>query len=175
MIQFSFSGAIRAFRRLSLAAAAASVTTDSPAAAYANDSIPARCRSFPVGMPNAASTSSDGTIREPNATPENRSKAESRPLNIRMCALIGPCHCERLNQPRQERCLLFFLVNFCHASIVRNFLLAEPKPGWRMVTLRVNAMDRTRFEILSSEVALFCAAAPGACPTDGFQRACNRP
>src|ERR1700745_1024838 len=121
MIQFSFSGVIRAFCRLSLAGVAGSVTSDSPAAAYANDSIPARCRSFPVGMPNAASTSSDGTIREPNATPENRSKAEFRPLNIRMCALIRPCHCERLNQPRQERSLLFFLSIFCHGLIVRNF------------------------------------------------------
>ena len=121
MIQFSFSGVIRAFRRVSLAAAAASVTSDSPAAAYASDSIPARCRSFPAGMPNAASTSSDGTIREPNATPENRSKAEFRPLNIRMSARTGPCHCERLNQPRQERCLLFFLSIFCHGLIVRNF------------------------------------------------------
>src|SRR5207245_2847975 len=55
---------------------AANVTSDSLASACASEMIPARWRSFPVGMPKAASTSSDGMVLEPNATPENRNRAE---------------------------------------------------------------------------------------------------
>src|SRR5437016_10543075 len=76
MIQSIALGETPEFSRTSPAAFAANVTSDSLTSACASEMIPARWRSFPVGMPKAASTSSDGMVLEPNATPENRNRAE---------------------------------------------------------------------------------------------------
>jgi hypothetical protein len=84
MIQSSLSGETCALRSISAAALAASVTSVSSAETYASDNIPARWRNFPAGMSNAASTSSDGTIREPNATAENRNTAVLSTVDIKI-------------------------------------------------------------------------------------------
>src|SRR5882724_6728130 len=114
MIQSIASGETPEFSRTSLAAFAANVTSDSSASACASEMIPARRRSLPVGMPKAASTSSDGMVLEPKATPENRNRAELgrvdmkslRPfLGLRIVGpgVVGPWHCERLKELQQER------------------------------------------------------------------------
>src|SRR5262249_15144909 len=63
-----------ATRRAWCAARALSVTSFSPSFTYASDSMPARSRNLPTGMPKARSISSDGTMREPatNDDPERK-------------------------------------------------------------------------------------------------------
>src|SRR5215467_6252981 len=54
----------------SSAAFAPSVNSLSSSAAYASDSMPALLRSLPIGIPNARSTSSEATTREPIRNPD---------------------------------------------------------------------------------------------------------
>src|SRR5712692_6386545 len=75
MIQSISCAPQEAARKASSAALAASVNSFSPSAAWARDSIPARLRSFPAGMPKARSTSSEGSKREPGTADEPVSTA----------------------------------------------------------------------------------------------------
>src|SRR5215469_8649332 len=78
MIQSSSCAPHNAPRSASSSDLAPSVNSFSLSEAYASDSMPARLRSLPMGMANARSTSSDGTVREPVRNPEETTRAGAR-------------------------------------------------------------------------------------------------
>src|SRR6516162_2127975 len=78
MIQSSSCAPHDAQRSASSSDAAPSVNSFSLSEAYASDSMPARLRSLPMGMANARSTSTDGTVREPVRNPEETTRAGAR-------------------------------------------------------------------------------------------------